>query len=51
MKEFAAKFNRVETYLSGDDDKGHYVQPMIPEKMSEVSFASAEGVSQGKIYV
>ena len=51
MKEFAAVFHRLETYLAGDDDKGHYVQPMIPEEIPEISFAMADGVSQGKIYV
>lgn len=51
MKEFAAVFHRLETYLAGDDDKGHYVQPMIPENISSLSFAVSDGVTQGKIYV
>ena len=51
MKEFAAVFHRLETYLAGEDDMGHYVQPMISEKIAEGSFALSDGVVQGKIYV
>ena len=51
MSEFAAVFHRLETYLAGDDENGHFVQPMIAKEISPVSFAVAEGVSQGKIYV
>ncbi len=51
MKEFAAVFHRLETYLAGDDDNGHFVCPMIPESMSPISFAAADGITQGKIYV
>jgi radical SAM-linked protein len=51
MKEFAAVFHRLETYLSGTDDKGDYIQPMIPESMSELSFATDKNLTQGKIYV
>ena len=51
MKEFAAVFHRLETYLAGDDDNGHYICPMIPDKISPVSFAAGAGITQGKIYV
>ena len=51
MKEFAAVFHRLDTYLSGSDDNGNYVQPMITEAIPEQSFAIADSVSQGKIYV
>ena len=51
MKEFTAVFHRLETYLSGTDDKGDYIQPMIPESMSELSFATNKNLIQGKIYV
>ncbi|WP_051656639.1 TIGR03936 family radical SAM-associated protein [Butyrivibrio sp. AE3004] len=51
MKEFAAKYHRLETYLDGNDDKGHFVQPMIPEMLNELSFASGFIENKGKIYV
>jgi radical SAM-linked protein len=51
MQEFAAVFHRVETYLDGEDEKGHYVQPMIPEKLYDFSFAAAGKAEMGKIYV
>ena len=51
MKEFAAVFHRLDTYLSGSDDKGNYIQPMIPESLAEESFAADNSLAQGKIYV
>ncbi|WP_044932708.1 TIGR03936 family radical SAM-associated protein [Butyrivibrio sp. AC2005] len=51
MKEFAAVYHRLDTYLSGTDDKGYYLQPMIPEMLSEESFARDKNLSEGKIYV
>ncbi|WP_408071163.1 TIGR03936 family radical SAM-associated protein [Butyrivibrio sp. JL13D10] len=51
MKEFAAVYHRLDTYLSGTDEKGFFVQPMIPESMSGLSFANDSDLSQGKIYV
>ena len=51
MKEFAPVFHRLDTYLAGDDDNGHYVQPMIMDAVREDSFSVRDGVKEGKIYV
>ncbi|WP_050008054.1 TIGR03936 family radical SAM-associated protein [Butyrivibrio sp. WCE2006] len=51
MQEFAARFHRLETYLEGEDEGGHYVQPMIPDMLNELSFAADKNLTQGKIYV
>ncbi len=51
MKEFAAVYHRIDTYLAGDDDKGHYIVPMITVKMQEISFAVRPEVNEGRIYV
>ncbi|WP_081667171.1 MULTISPECIES: TIGR03936 family radical SAM-associated protein [unclassified Butyrivibrio] len=51
MQEFAAVFHRVETYLDGEDEKGHFVQPMIPDKLFDYSFAAPGKAEMGKIYV
>ncbi|WP_044958388.1 TIGR03936 family radical SAM-associated protein [Butyrivibrio sp. WCD2001] len=51
MKPFAAVYHRLETYLSGNDEKGYFIQPMIPQKIPALSFAATKSSSQGKLYV
>ncbi len=50
MPEFAAVFNRIDTYLSGEDEDGYYVTPMINEEVSEISFSLKEG-DKGSVHV
>ena len=51
MPEFAPVFSRVDTYLSGEDDKGYFIAPMIFEAMQDYSYALKDGNPKGKIYV
>ena len=48
--EFAAVYNRIDTYLSGEDEDGPYVVPMITDVISDASFARTLG-NEGKIHV
>ena len=48
--EFAAVFNRVDTYMSGSDEEGYYVVPMIASKIDDISFAKREN-ELGRIHV
>jgi hypothetical protein len=51
MPEFAAVYNRLDTYLSGEDDKGKYVVPMITQAISSESFALRDFAENGRIYI
>ena len=51
LKEFAAVFHRIDTFLDGTDENGHFVKPMIAENMQEISFAVKDAHPEGKIYV
>ena len=51
MPEFAPVFHRVDTYLSGEDDKGYYIKPMIFESCQDLSYAVKDGNPEGKVYV
>ncbi len=51
MPEFAAVYNRLDTYLSGEDDKGKYVVPMITQAISSDSFAIRDFAENGRIYI
>ena len=51
MKDFAAVYHRIDTYLAGADEEGRYVQPMIPTHIQDISFSVRDGISEGKIHV
>ncbi len=51
MPEFAAKYNRLDTYLAGEDENGKYVVPMITQAISNESFALRDYADNGRIYI
>ena len=51
MPEFACVYHRLDTYISIEDNKGNYIEPMIMDKISDVSFMNKVIADKEHIYV